>query len=193
MARKKEFDVDAALKCAKDTFWVEGYEATSMDLLLNRMGINRGSFYDTFHSKRRVLIRSLQDYDVYNRAELLRKATAGKSPRAAVSAIFRGMIDGSRGSQGQHGCFLVNSALEVAPKDAEVAKIVRNGFRDVERFFADLIRRGQESREFRKGINAEKMGRALMSQLVGLLVLVRAGAPRQVLESIVQQADELLT
>lgn len=193
VARKKEFDVEAALERAKDAFWAEGYDATSMESLLKCMGINRGSFYGTFKSKRDVLIKALRLYDSRNRASLLRQVSQGRSPREALSAIFHGMIDGSRGPQGRHGCFLVNSALEVAPKDVEVARIVRDGFRDVEQFLAELIRRGQKSGEFRKELDAEKLGRTLMSQLVGLLVLVRAGASEPTLKTVVQQASDLLT
>jgi TetR/AcrR family transcriptional repressor of nem operon len=102
------------------------------------------------------------------------------------------MIDGSRGPQGRHGCFLVNSALEVAPKDSEAARIVRNGFRDMEQFFAKLIRQGKQAGEFRKDVDAVDSGRTLMNQLIGLMVLVRAGAPKPVLRSVVQQAQKLL-
>lgn len=192
MPWEKQFDVDEALDRAKDTFWAKGYEATSMNLLLKRMGINRGSFYDTFQSKRDVLIRALRQYDARNRTALLRAAAAGKPPREAIAAIFRGAIDGSRGPQSRHGCLLVNSALEVAPKDAEAARIVRDGFRDIERLFTQLIRQGQRTGEIRKDLDAEGTGRILLSQLVGLMVLVRAGASKPVLKSVVEQVERLL-
>ena len=48
MPRTKAFDVTDALDKAKDYFWAHGYESTSMDDLLKAMGINRGSFYDTY-------------------------------------------------------------------------------------------------------------------------------------------------
>lgn len=192
MPWEKQFDIDKALERAKETFWALGYEATSMELLLKRMGIHRGSFYDTFRSKREVLIKALRQYDARNRISLLRAVAEGKSPRQAIAAVFRCMIDGSRGAQGRHGCFLVNSALEIAPKDKEVARIVRRGFGDMEKFLADLVRRGQKAGEIRMRRNAAEMGRTLMNQMVGLMVLVRARAPRAVLESVVKQAERLL-
>lgn len=192
MPWEKRFDVEKALERAKDTFWAQGYEGTSMDLLLKRMGINRGSFYDTFGSKRDVLIQSLRQYDACDRGSRLRKVADGKRPRAAIATVFRSMIDGSRGPQGRHGCLLVNSALEVAPNDREAAKIVCDGFRDIEEFFAGLIRQGQKVGEFRRGLDARELGRTLMNQLVGLMVLVRARADQAVLKSVVRQAEQLL-
>lgn len=192
MPWEKQFDIEEALERAKETFWAQGYEATSMDLLLKRMGINRGSFYDTFQSKRDVLIKALRQYDARNRISLLRAVAEGKSPREAIAAVFRCMIDGSRGPQSRHGCFFVNSALEIAPKDKEVARIVRRGFGDMEKFFAELVRRGQKAGEIRNRRDVAGMSRTLMNQMVGLMVLVRARAPKAVLESLVKQAERLL-
>ncbi len=192
MPWEKQFDVEEALERAMHTFWAQGYEATSMDVLLRRMGINRGSFYATFRSKRHVLIRALQRYDARNRDAVMRGIAEGRSPRKAVSMIFRGLTDGSRFPQGRHGCFLVNAALEMAPKDKEVARIVRQGFSELEKFFAELVREAQKTGEVRKGVNAAATGRALMNQLVGLMVLVRSKAPQAVLDSVVKQAEQMM-
>lgn len=192
MPWEKQFDVDEALERAMHTFWAQGYEATSMDVLLKRMGINRGSFYATFRSKRDVMLRALRRYDARNRDAVMRGIAEGRSPRAAVSMILRGLIDGSRFPQGRHGCFLVNAALELAPKDKDVARIVRRGFAELEDFFAELVRQGQKAGEIPKKLNAAQAGRALMNQLVGLMVQVRAGAPKPMLESLVKQAEQLL-
>lgn len=192
MPWRKQFDVDQALDRALDTFWARGYKATSMGLLLQRMGINRGSFYDTFHSKHAVFLAALRRYDARNRAALLRAVAAGESPRRAIATIFRCMIDGSRGPQGRHGCLLVNSALEIAPRDKQVARLVRASFADTQKLFAALVRRGQKSGEFGKRLDAAEMGRTLMNQLVGLMVLVRSRAPQATLHSVVKQAERLL-
>lgn len=106
--------------------------------------------------------------------------------------IFRGLTDGLRFPLGRQGCFLVNAALEMAPKDKDVARIVRRGFGELEKFFAELVRRGQKAGEIRKTLKAAETGRTLMNQLVGLMVLVRSRAPRPVLDSVVKQAEQLL-
>ena len=43
MARHKEFERDEALQKAMEVFWARGYEATSMQNLVEHMGINRQS------------------------------------------------------------------------------------------------------------------------------------------------------
>ncbi len=188
----KQFDVDDALDRALETFWEQGYEATSMQDLLGRMGINRGSFYDTYKSKHDVLIESLRRYDREYRRATLRRAGEGRGPREAVTAVFRSMIENTCGPGGRRGCFLVNSALELAPKDPAVARIVRSGFRDVERFFTALIERGKADGELPRGLDTQQTARALMCQLLGLMVLIRSGAGAPVLVSIADRAGEML-
>jgi len=188
----KQFDVDDALDRALETFWAQGYKSTSMDDLLKRMGINRGSFYDTYKSKHDLYINALTRYDrEYRRADL-RASAKGCGPREAILSLFHAMAEGLRGPHDKHGCFLVNSALEMAPKDKQVAKIVRSGFRDTETFFAGLIEQGQSSGQIRNDLEPEETARVLMCQLFGLMVLVRSGARRSVLRSASGLAGALL-
>ncbi len=192
MPLDKQFDVDEALDRALETFWAQGYESTSMDDLLKQMGINRGSFYDTFNSKHDVLIDSLKRYDrEYRRADL-RASAVGRGPREAILSLFKAMAEGNRGPHGKHGCFLVNSALEMAPKDDQVAKIVRSGFRDTEKFFAGLLEQGQSSGEISGELDPEETARVLTCQLLGLMVLVRSGSNRSVIRSAAGLAEDLL-
>ena len=62
MPRKKQFEVDEALTKAMREFWGRGYHPTSMQDLVDCMGIGRGSIYDTFGSKRGLFMRSLDHY-----------------------------------------------------------------------------------------------------------------------------------
>jgi len=51
MARPKEFDREEVLQKALYTFWEKGYDATTLPDLLESMGVNRSSFYNTFGDK----------------------------------------------------------------------------------------------------------------------------------------------
>jgi TetR/AcrR family transcriptional repressor of nem operon len=62
MARAKAFNEDDVLDKAVEVFWAKGYEATSMQDLVNAMGIQRGSLYAAFGSKQQLFLRSLDRY-----------------------------------------------------------------------------------------------------------------------------------
>lgn len=192
MPWEKQFNVDDALDRATSMFWTVGYEATSMTDLLKSMGINRGSFYDTFNSKHDVMLAVLRRYDANNRRALLASLPQGRTPRETLIALFRALIDVSRDPHSCQGCFLVNAALELAPRDAEVAEVVHSAFADNQRFFREQIEAGQALGEISNDFNADDLSCMLVTQYAGILVLVRAGSPQAVLDGAVKQIEQIL-
>ncbi len=63
MARHKKFEREEVLGKAMETFWRYGYQGTSIQDLLENMGINRGSLYDTFGNKRSLFLAAIAHYD----------------------------------------------------------------------------------------------------------------------------------
>jgi len=51
MARRREFDMDVAIDKATDLFWRRGYERTSLNDLLEHLGIGYASYYNAFGDK----------------------------------------------------------------------------------------------------------------------------------------------
>ena len=62
MPRHKEFDREEVLLKAMMVFRDKGYEATSMQDLVDHMKINRFSLYETFKSKHELFLEALQAY-----------------------------------------------------------------------------------------------------------------------------------
>ncbi|MEM8894931.1 MAG: helix-turn-helix domain-containing protein, partial [Bacteroidota bacterium] len=60
--RKKIFKEEVALGQAMEVFWKYGYEGASMQRLLKAMGLNKGSLYYSFGSKKELFIRVLELY-----------------------------------------------------------------------------------------------------------------------------------
>ena len=114
------------------------------------------------------------------------------SPSQAISNVFECAIrvavdDGSR-----DGCFLVNTALELAPHDQEVAELVANAFTEVENRFRALIERGQDLGEVCREVNPDSTARSLLSLMIGLRVLARSQPEEPRLRAIKYQAEVLL-
>ena len=62
MGRQFEFNRDEALTKAMEVFWQKGYKATSMKDLIEEMGIQPGSIYNTFGDKHSLFIESIKHY-----------------------------------------------------------------------------------------------------------------------------------
>jgi TetR/AcrR family transcriptional repressor of nem operon len=143
MARPRAFDETDALDKAVDCFWQHGYAATSVRDLAGAMGISGPSLYNTFGDKRSLFVGALERYldrSARQRMALLEETLPGKQ---AVKSFFAGIIERSATDRDRRGCFLINSALEVAPHDAELGAEISRRLAEIEAFFRRAIQAGQ--------------------------------------------------
>ena len=193
MPRKKQFEVDAALTKAMRQFWGRGYHPTSMQDLVDCMGIGRGSIYDTFGSKRGLFMQSLDRYikqytSVFQ--DVLAKST---SPSESILNVFEDAIAALVVGGSRDGCFVINTAAELAAHDDEVADVVTVMFRETEQVFRALIEQGQELGEIPPTVDAVLTARSLLSLYIGLRILTRSNPDVSVLQAIKSQAGALIS
>jgi TetR/AcrR family transcriptional repressor of nem operon len=118
MARPREFDESRALEAAMQCFWRRGYEATSLRDLTVAMGLTPPSLYNSFGDKQQLFELTLERYLDRTTRDRLHRLEATFAPRQALEQFFAEIIDHSAKDRQRKGCFLVNSALEIAPHDA---------------------------------------------------------------------------
>jgi len=136
MARPQKYDSNTLATRALNTFWNEGYTATSIDDLVRTTGVSRHGIYKEFGGKKGMFLKS---FDLYQTAVVSPAFQQVESPSATINdiaAYFEHQITSAEqnGLPGP-GCFVANSATEVAPHDVDVrAKIdahhnrLRKGF-----------------------------------------------------------------
>ncbi len=137
MARPPEFERSRAVNKALVLFWHKGYQASSLADLLTAMGIGRSSFYAAFTDKRSLYIECL-DLFASRTLELLQRAHAEMPPVDALQSFFERNFVGARGAgavRGHWGCMLVNTVLEMAGVDDELAAHASAHLGDMQRFF----------------------------------------------------------
>lgn len=193
MPWQKTFDSDATLQKAMEAFWARGYEATSMQDLVDCMGIGRGSLYATFGDKRTLFIQALRRYDQRHRRDWTARLAAEASPRAAILAVFDEVIQGALAGDGRKGCLLVNTALELSAHDEQVAGIVSQGLTEMEAFFADRLVRAKTTGEVPEHVIPGETAKALLALLVGMRVFTRARPERALLTAVATQAQALIS
>lgn len=192
MPWQKQFDVDDALSKAMHAFWARGYEATSMQDLVDCMGINRGSLYATFGDKRSLFIEAVRRYDRVHREAWVASRAGSAAPRDAILDLFRDVVATVIETGSRDGCMLVNTALELSPHDSEIADIVSHGLTEMERFFCRMIEKGQAQGDIAARVDAVETARALLGLFIGLRVLSRSRPEEALLRSITHQAEALL-
>jgi TetR/AcrR family transcriptional repressor of nem operon len=119
MARPRSYDPASVLVAAKQVFWKQGYEGTSISDLETATGLSRSSLYQAFGTKRDLFDAALDEYRrsfVDARLGPVERDGAGLSEAAgfflALARLFR-----QAGSQ--QGCLQVNSMTELAGRDPD--------------------------------------------------------------------------
>ncbi|MED3996089.1 TetR/AcrR family transcriptional regulator [Peribacillus frigoritolerans] len=190
MARSKEFDEKAVLRKAMELFWEQGYEKTSMQDLVDHMGIHRRSIYDTFGDKRSLFLASLNHYEELIVNEMERIISSTSSIKQTIRDVFIFVLNSIE--QYPKGCLSVNAAIELSLLDKEIGRIVTKMFNRTEDMFNNLIKRGQTSGELSKEIDSYNTSRFLHNNLVGIRVLIKTNYNKKELEGIITLALSVL-
>ncbi|MCW5627025.1 MAG: TetR/AcrR family transcriptional regulator, partial [Burkholderiales bacterium] len=187
MARPREFDEDAVLDAVVQSFWVRGYEATSMRDLIETTGLTGASLYNAFGDKRMLYQRALDHYVEGSIAARIRRCET-MAPRGAIRTFFAEILKRSLTDRQHKGCMLVNAALELAPRDADFQRIVADVLVTIEAFFAATLEAGQADGTIARTAPPAQQAQHLLGVLMGVRVLARVRPEKALLENIVETA-----
>ncbi|HZG74532.1 MAG TPA: TetR/AcrR family transcriptional regulator [Paenibacillus sp.] len=182
MARSKEFEENVVLDKAMRLFWEQGYEKTSLSDLVEQMGIHRRSLYDTFGDKHTLFLKALDRFGEKMNAELGSGVKRSKTATEALQFIFSFMID--RQPDWPSGCLMVNSAVELAVRDAVVDTWITKAFTAAEQYLKEIIIWGQQNGEFTTDYDAGELAEYLHNAWVGLRALARMSVAKEKLHRI---------
>ncbi|MGY4536241.1 TetR/AcrR family transcriptional repressor of nem operon [Mucilaginibacter sp. UYNi724] len=188
MARTKDFDEDEVLKKAVDLFWLKGYNATSMQDLVDGLGISRSSLYDTYGDKHSLFIKALESYQCTNTGKFVTIIEGGKTAKETIKALLKFIADNLLDDKSQKGCFIVNAEVEVALHDKEVGDMIQKNDQNVEDAFFRVIQKGQESGEITNPQNARALARFLFNTVKGIQVTAKSTTDRAVFDDIINSA-----
>lgn len=193
MPWETSFDENEILEKAINVFWAKGYDSTSMTDLLEATGINKGSLYNSFGSKKELYIKALLKYDREQRAAMFKNITSQKGSVAAIEALFDKLILQSLNDKERKGCFMVNIAVDLPNQDSDIKSIVKRSLEEVEAFFVQQLKLGTSNNTIPIGLDIEATAKGLLALMVGLRVLARSMLSEDNLRAIKQQALSLIT
>jgi TetR/AcrR family transcriptional repressor of nem operon len=188
MARPKGFDTDAALVRAMELFWEQGYAATSMEQLVQTMGISRQSLYDTFGDKHRLFLAAMDSYCAMLDAAMLKPLRAPEAGLQALHDTGLAIIDFLLRYPKRRACLMANTTLELAPHDAEIAAKVQAHMSNMEAAFRHALGNAQTRGEVAACADADALAKYLVGMAHGLMVMAKSGADRATLTGIMATA-----
>jgi len=190
MARSKEFDESEVLLKAMRLFWEQGYEKTSLQDLVEHMGVHRRSLYDTFGDKHTLYLKTMEKYARITNAAIKTEVQRGRTALESIRLIFDYLIE-TNGDQ-PIGCFFVNSATELAYRDPEVSKLTSELFGNEEQLLTELIQQGQQAGDISPGLDPRLLASSLHATMLGIRVMRRTSTDKQKLHQIAEVSMEML-
>ncbi|MFB3388694.1 TetR/AcrR family transcriptional regulator [Flavobacterium sp. LAR06] len=193
MARTKEFNEDQVLDKAIEIFWHKGYNGTSAQDLVTHLGLSRSSLYDTFGDKQKLFSQSLQRYQKQSQDQIIKLLEDSQNIKETLHDIFKQAVVESLEDRITKGCFMVNSSVELAMHNEEIANIVKSNSRKMEEVFTNAVKKGQEAGTISKQHKPSVLARFIFNNYSGIRVLARAGErDKQVYDDIVNTLFYLL-
>jgi TetR/AcrR family transcriptional repressor of nem operon len=186
MARQKEFDRDTVLHRAMEAFWARGYERTSIQDLVQHMGINRQSIYDTFGDKHALFLQALDRYCEIQNRTVFKQLDRPGSVKRNLRLLFEGVVDKALSEEGRRGCFVGNAMSELAGRCKETATRTCHSMASAEKTFQRALQRGKEQGELPRVRDTRAVARFLYSNFQGLRLMAKATRDRKLLKDVVK-------
>ncbi len=187
MGRTKQFNPQAVLEDAMHLFWERGFHSTSMQNLVDHLGVNRQSLYDTFGGKQELFEAALERYRELQALPMRRALEADGPLGDVLRHWFRDMIAEMLKNNGK-GCLLVNTATELAEQDDVIFGVCSANARQLEATFSGLLVRAQQAGDIPADRAVIPLARFLVSTINGLAVTAKATRDPEVLNDVVEVA-----
>jgi TetR/AcrR family transcriptional regulator, transcriptional repressor for nem operon len=181
MAGVKQFDQNEVLDRAMMLFWSQGYEATSIDELVEATGINRGSLYGTFKDKNGIFLAVIDRY-LETVAKSLMVTLSDSNPRQAIERMFDSIVGRLSDPKFPRGCLIVNTSLECPASGDAIARRIAQAIGQQESAIYRVLLRAQADS------NLAAAARFFLGVAQALNVMNKAVADPEVLKDIVRIA-----
>jgi TetR/AcrR family transcriptional regulator, transcriptional repressor for nem operon len=192
MARQREFDEKNVIETATNLFWKKGYNAVSTQDLIDAFGISRSSMYGAYKDKRSLFILALQHYRQTTSQGMINVLNENKSFKETISQLLTELIKDTVSDIDNKGCFIVNTAIELAPHDTEILKIIKENRENIVKALTISIEKGMENGEIKTNQNPKSLANYFYNLINGLRVDAKVHKDKNNYKEIVEIAMSVL-
>lgn len=194
MARPKAFLEEEVLERAVDLFWRRGFHSTSISQLVDHLGINRASLYDTFGGKEELFRKAFTRYREKNKLIVTDLLQNSESVKQGFVTLFYTSLEEIPVDDEEtlRGCFAVNATAELLPEDEWLKEILEINRVEFETLFSSVIKIGQEKGEIHANLSPEAVGSLLYTLYSGIKVMTKLNGQPGTLKAAIDTALTIL-
>jgi len=167
---KKQPTREKLLDITFDEVYIHGYTATSVDTILKKAGIPKGSMYHHFKGKKELVLAMVQER-LFPKMELFFdfKRKEGGSVTDALRGTFAGMAKNK--PLITYGCPLYRLMVELSPVDETFDTLLSTRVVQMQENLALLLQKGVESGEFKETLPTKDFANYILESTWGVLSL----------------------
>ncbi|MFB5078237.1 TetR/AcrR family transcriptional regulator [Raoultella sp. C349492] len=173
--RPREFDRELALLKARNLFWRQGYEGTSMSDLVAELGIASARIYKAFGSKEQLFREAIADYENQEGGFADRAFAAEGNVREAIKTLLMDAVRLYCQPDLPQGCMVVASAASVSVENNDIKTWLAQHRLQRTQQIIDRLRQAVHSGELPATTDADSIGDYFAAFLHGLSVQARDG------------------
>jgi TetR/AcrR family transcriptional repressor of nem operon len=149
------------------------------------MGISHGSLYNAFGDKYTLYLAALDQYIENYLSQFAKNLQKPGSVKENITGLFNQLTSVVCIESNKKGCFMANSAVELAAHDPQVAQRVESSNEKSEEALYQALCRAQQEGEISPGKNLHSLARLLNTTVSGIRVRSKSNPKPEVLQDIV--------
>jgi len=185
MPRSPEYNRSDVVEQAMVVFWERGYNQTSIGDLVDATGLQPGSLYAAFGSKKGVFLEVLEEYNRTFRRKIRSLGSGDGSIVDAIRDMLLRIVDDTVAGNDHRGCLSVNALLEMSQHDAEIAARLAHHNDQIQQSFADLLASARSQGDIATDKDTGALSVFLVNNIWGMRVMCRSKPERRTLTAIV--------
>jgi len=181
--RPAAFDYDTALESAMRTFWLYGFEGTSMTELTKAMGMNKTSIYAAYGSKEALFQKAVSRY-ANGPVSFVAEALNEKSAFEVVRKLLTTAAAKLTSAQNPAGCMIIQGALSCSKDSQHIHDMLSAYRRSYENQLAERLDRAKIEKDIPADADTKALAKLVATVHQGMSVQASSGATEEELLDI---------
>lgn len=166
-------------------FWGKGYEATSLQGLLEATRLSKSSLYESFGNKQSLFEAAFSRYVESRAAHLLERLELAETPLAFIRECLLSVLEDSERST-PRGCMLVNVTNEFSTSNPAVQRLIGLATRRFRGVFEQAFQQAQDAGQVSGTQTPAARALYMHSVMSGLRTQTKAGMEQKELLTVIE-------
>lgn len=154
------------MNVAIDCFARYGYQATSIDRIAKAAGVTKGALYYHFKDKEDLLLEAVSNrVGQFERRVVADKVADSNDPAKSLRQVAQSCLE--HATKSNHRRFIVTLMVEALDTNDRLSHQFRAMMNRFRQYLIDIIKAGQKSGRFRKGIDANLAAQMYSATIMG--------------------------